>query len=80
MHNLKVENSVLFGGLTEDSSPAGSLSDGSEGLLRRGKGGLLVNAGCGSVNYIALDLKNKGMQMLLHSEFWYTIQSYLLVT
>ena len=43
MHNLKVENSVLFGGLTEDSSPAGSLSDGSEGLLRRGKGGDRMN-------------------------------------
>ena len=43
MHNLKVENSVLFGGLTEDSSLAGSLSDSSEGLLRRGKGGDRMN-------------------------------------
>ena len=43
MHNLKVENSVLFGGLTEDSSLAGSLSDGSEGLLRIGKGGDRMN-------------------------------------
>ena len=48
--------------------------------LRRGRGGLHVNIGCGRVNYIALDLKNKGMQIFLHSEFWYTIQSYLLLT
>lgn len=57
------------------------LSLGSLGhlyYLRRGRGGLLVNVGCGSVNYIALDLKNKGMEFFLHSEFWYTIQSYLL--
>ena len=31
--------------------------------LRRGRGGLHVNIGCGRVNYIALDLKNKGMQI-----------------
>ena len=35
MHNLKVENYVLFGGLAEDLSPGGSLSDSREELLRR---------------------------------------------
>ena len=41
------------------------LSLGSLGhlyYLGRGREGRLVNPGCGSVNYIALDLKNKGMQ------------------
>ena len=33
MHNLKVENYVLFSGLVEDVSPGDSLSDSSEGLL-----------------------------------------------
>ena len=35
MHNLKAENYVLLGGLSEDSSPGGSLSDSSEGLLQK---------------------------------------------
>ena len=39
MHNLKVENYVLFGRLAKDLSLGGSLSDSSEGLLLRGKGG-----------------------------------------
>ena len=39
MHNLKIENCVLFGQLTEDFSPGGySFSDSSEGLFQRGKG------------------------------------------
>ena len=38
MHNLKAENYALFGELVEDLSLGGSLSDSSEGLLRRGKG------------------------------------------
>ena len=38
-HNLKVENYVLFGRLSEDLSPGGSLSDSSKGLFPRGKGG-----------------------------------------
>ena len=38
MHNIKVENYVLFGGLPEDSSLGGRLSGSSEGLLQRGKG------------------------------------------
>ena len=42
MHNLKVENYVLFCGLAEDLSPGDSLSDSSEGLLLRGKGGTRV--------------------------------------
>ena len=33
MHNLKAENYVLFGELTEDLSPEGSLSDSSVGQL-----------------------------------------------
>ena len=39
---LKVENYVLFGGLSEDFSPGGSLSGSSEGL-RRGEGGGRIN-------------------------------------
>ena len=38
MHNLKVENYVLFSGQIEDLSPEVRLSDGSEGLLQRDKG------------------------------------------
>ena len=41
IHKLKVENDVLFGGLSEDLSPADSLS-GSSGLLQRGKGGARI--------------------------------------
>ena len=37
MHNLKVENYVLFSEISEALSPEGSLSDSSEGLLQRGK-------------------------------------------
>ena len=33
-YNLKVENYILFGGLAEDLSPEGSLSDVPEGLLQ----------------------------------------------
>ena len=33
MHNLKVENYVLFGRLAKDLTPGGNLSDCSEGLL-----------------------------------------------
>ena len=40
MHNLKVENHVLSGGLAKDLSPGGSLSESSEGLLQKGKGGV----------------------------------------
>ena len=42
MHNLKVENYVLFGGRTEDLSLEDSLSDSSEGLLWRGMGGARI--------------------------------------
>ena len=38
MHNLKVENYVLFSGLAEGLSPEDSLSDDCEGLFQRGKG------------------------------------------
>ena len=38
MNNLKVENFVLFGGIFEDLS----LSDRSEGLLQRDKGGARI--------------------------------------
>ena len=37
MHDLKAENYVLFGGHTVDT-----LSDHSEGLLQRGKGGASI--------------------------------------
>ena len=36
---LKFENYVLFGEVSEDSSPGGILSVSSEGLLQKGKGG-----------------------------------------
>ena len=39
MHNLKVENYVLFGTLLRTIVWEGSLSDSSEGLLQRGDGG-----------------------------------------
>ena len=39
MHNLKVENDALLGGLSEDLNLGGSLSESSEGWLQRGKGG-----------------------------------------
>ena len=39
MHNLKVENYVLYNGLTDDLNQRDSFSDSSEGLFRRGKGG-----------------------------------------
>ena len=42
MHNLKVRNYVLFGGHAEDFSPGDSLSNASEGLFQRGKGGARI--------------------------------------
>ena len=42
MHNLKVENYILFSGHTEDLSLGHSLSDSSEGLFQWGKGGARV--------------------------------------
>ena len=43
MYNLKVENYVLFGGLTEDLSQGYSISDSFEGLFQRRKGGSRIN-------------------------------------
>ena len=37
MHNLKLDNCVLFGRLTENYSLEHSLSDSSEGLFQRGR-------------------------------------------
>ena len=42
IYKLKVENYVLFSGQTEDLSPGHSLSDSSEGMLQKGKGGAKV--------------------------------------
>ena len=42
-HNLKGESYVLFGGLSEDSSQEDSLSDSSEGLFQKGRGGARVH-------------------------------------
>ena len=42
MHNLKVENCVLFSGLAEDYSPGYSLSDSSEELFQRDKAGATI--------------------------------------
>ena len=39
MYNLTAKKFVLFGGLSEDLSPRGSLLDSSERLLQRGNGG-----------------------------------------
>ena len=39
MYSLKVENYVLFGGLTEDYIPGYILSNSSEELFHRHKGG-----------------------------------------
>ena len=43
MQNLKVENYVLFGRFSEDLSPEDSLSDRSEEVLQRGKGGARIH-------------------------------------
>ena len=37
MHNIKVENYVLFRALLRTVAQEGSLSDSSEGLFQRGK-------------------------------------------
>ena len=42
MHNVHIVSSVLFQDLTEDCSPGDSLSDYSEKLLQRGKGGARI--------------------------------------
>lgn len=42
MHNLEVENYVLFSALAEDLSPGDSLSDISDGLFWRGKEGTKI--------------------------------------
>ena len=39
MHNLKVKNYVLFGRLTKDYSLGYTVSETSEGLLQKCKGG-----------------------------------------
>ena len=46
MHNLKVENYVLSGGLNEDLSPGYSLLDSSEGLFQRRNGGTKLYKSC----------------------------------
>ena len=58
MHNLKVENYVLFGGLSEDSSPGGSLSYGSEGLFQRGKEGARTYRGFCNKNQVVRTSKD----------------------
>ena len=42
MHNLKVENYVLFGRLSEDLSPGDNLSGGSGGHSKEVKGGTRI--------------------------------------
>ena len=51
-HNLKVENYVLFSRFSEDLSPEDSLSDCSEGLLRRGQGGTRIYRGFCNKNQV----------------------------
>ena len=41
MHNLRVASYVLFGNLTEDHSLGDRLSNSSEELLQRGRGGYI---------------------------------------
>ena len=41
MHEIRGENCVLFGEISEDLSPEGSLSNGSEGLLEREEPGYM---------------------------------------
>ena len=45
-HNLKIENSVLFHGLSEDFGPEDSLSCSSGGLLWKNKGGARIYSFC----------------------------------
>ena len=42
MHNLEVENYVLFSRHTENLSLGGRISDSSEGLVQRGEGGARI--------------------------------------
>ena len=42
LHNLKVENYILFGRYTEDFSPGDSLSNSSENVFSRSKGGARI--------------------------------------
>ena len=58
MHKLRVENCVLFGGLAEDLSPGGSLSDGSEALLPRGQGRARVSRGFCNKDQVVGTLKD----------------------
>ena len=47
-HNLKAEKYFLLGRLSEDLGPEDSLSGSSQGLLRRGKGGVRINRSFGN--------------------------------
>ena len=42
LHNLKVENCILFGRHPEDFSPGDSLSNSPEKLFSRGNGGARI--------------------------------------
>ena len=73
-HSLKIENYVLFGRQTEDLSPVDSLSDGSEGLLWRSKGGARIYRNfrkkrkkkAGSWNIKRLLIKERKMLYTVH--------------
>lgn len=49
MHTLKFENCLLFDRHTEDLSPGARLSDSSEELSQRGKGGARINRNLGKM-------------------------------
>ena len=46
MQNLKIENYVLFGRLSEGLRLEGNLSDSPEEVLQRGKGGARIYGSC----------------------------------
>ena len=58
MHNLKVENDVLFGGLADDLSPGYSLSGSSGGLFQRSQGAATIDRGFCNKNQVVQTSKD----------------------
>ena len=75
MHNLKVENYVLFSGHTEDWGQEDSLSDSSEGLFWRCNGGARIGLFAehlGSQSVKRLQLIDKGWDGWMALPTWWT--------
>ena len=70
MHNLKAENYVLFGGLTEDYNLGYKISESSEGLFRRGKGGTERKNTCSQTSRITTNHKNRHLKLMIFVLFY----------